>query len=112
MADAVANMRLYQCPDLVVLEIPFTYPAVVDGYNVDLDAKGDWDLLDVLRYGEIDISSCLGAELTGISDIGVETSVEFQTKASGVFKLVLCGLNSFGEQGELLASVDRLGRGI
>lgn len=47
-----------------------------------------------------------------ICDVCVEQSVEESVIPAGVFKLVLCGLNTLGEQQEVLAGLDRLHHAI
>lgn len=112
MVDAVAHILLYQRTDPEVLDISSTSPAGVNAYDVYLDAEGDWDLLDVLPSGEIDIHSSLLAEFTALRDKCVEHSVEASKTAANVLKLALRDLSTIKGQRELLARVNRLHNAI
>lgn len=82
--------------------------AVIDLYDVDLNAEGDQELLDIRSSVEIDIRLSLLAYFTVIRNECIEHSAELLKTAADVFKLALRGLNIPEEQQELLTSVDQL----
>lgn len=108
MDDAVSHMRLSQCTDLEVLDIPFSPPAVIDAYDTDLDEEGDWDLSNIPSFGETDIRLRLRMDFTGVSFKCVQHSVEALESAAGIFNFLLSVLNTLEEHRELLTSVERL----
>lgn len=63
---------------------------------------------DIPCFAQIDVYSSLQADFTVTCDTCVEHSAELPTAPANVFKLALRGLNTLGEQRELLAGVDLL----
>lgn len=59
---------------------PPVSPGVPDAYDVDLDAEGENDLLDILPFGKIDVFSGFRTDFTVICDKGVKFYVEAPTK--------------------------------
>lgn len=86
------------------------WSSVLDVYDVDLDAEWEWDPSDIPLSGEIDVRSSLLVDFALIRDKCVEFSVEGPATADGVFKLAVRGLNTFGEQSEIMTCGDRLHR--
>lgn len=59
-AFVVGHLGLPPRSDEAAPSVPFALPAlVVDVLNVELEAKGDWNLSDIPLYGVIDIGSSL-----------------------------------------------------
>lgn len=112
MADGVTHWCSSQGKDLKVLDMLFSWPAVVDLHNAYLDVEGSWDLSDILLSDEIKICASMGADLTDICNRFVDHLVRNRTTAGGVFKLESRGLNSLRKQLKLIASVDRLHNAI
>lgn len=109
-ADAVAHMRTFQPTDIEVLDPSFTLPAVINAYDGNFNAEGDRNLSDILPSAEIDVPSSSREVSTDICEKFFENSNDGPTKAIGVFKLGLRGLNTLAVQREVLSSMEQLHR--
>lgn len=50
MAYALVHMRVSQRTDPEVLDLQSALSAVIDEYDMDLDAEGDWDLVRLAGF--------------------------------------------------------------
>lgn len=91
LASTVALKCAHSRADIEVSDPPYVLYNVPVVNEVELDAEGEWELLNIPPPGEIDVPSSLPADFSIIRDKGVECSIEAPTTAAGMFKLELSG---------------------
>lgn len=58
MADAGTHIYFYQHTEYEVLHLSSNFPTLIESWETDFEAKGDWEFLDIPPSREIDVRSC------------------------------------------------------